>query len=114
MPSPNALAGYLCRYPLVAAVSYSSEVQQVIKIYDQIDVHETATKLNAFFTSSSFVVNKSTKPQYGWLLLRGSGRLLRPITINLNKGSFSMFTSYHRGEKERTFIALATNSNVEL
>ena len=47
MPSPNALAGYLCRYPLVAAVSYSSEVQQVIKIYDQIDVHETATKLNA-------------------------------------------------------------------
>jgi hypothetical protein len=49
MPSPNALAGYLCRSPLVAAVSYSSEMQQVIKIYDQIDVNETATKFNADF-----------------------------------------------------------------
>jgi len=27
--------------------AYSSEMQQVIKIYGQIDVHETATKLNA-------------------------------------------------------------------
>jgi hypothetical protein len=35
------------RCPLVAAVSYSSEMQPVIKIYGQIDVHETATKLNA-------------------------------------------------------------------
>jgi len=52
MPSPNALAGYLCRSPLVAAVSYSSEMQQVIKIYDQIDVHETATKFNADFCLS--------------------------------------------------------------
>jgi len=52
--------------------SYSFEMQQVIKIYGQIDVHETATKSNAdypplraFFTTSSFVVNKSTKPQQG-------------------------------------------------
>jgi hypothetical protein len=45
MSGGSAGTNFLC--PNWPCRAYSSEMQQVIKIYGQIDVHETATKLNA-------------------------------------------------------------------